>query len=988
MATTYDRRINLFINGKEVQANMKTITAEFARSRNELAKMEIGSKEYNAQLKKVQNLRGIMDHHNSQLRNTSSLWQKAKGVFSKFAPVAGIAGLTAGFVNLVGKMKNAIDEADNFQERVDNLSALTGLEGQPLKDLADTAKKASVKIIEGNVRIKQSADDIVDAYTKVGSQRPELLKNGAALASVTEDAIILSEAAKSELEPAVTGLTTTMNQFNLGAEHSRRIINAMAAGSKEGAADIPYLTEAIEKSGTTLSLMNVPLEQNIALIEAIAPNYAQASQAGNSLDKVFLKLKEKQIGYVDGTFSVNAALEELAQRYKNGESAASIFGVEHSKMGELLVKSKNEFNRYTKAVTGTNVAIEQASKNTNNAKAIQAQAQNEFKLTAIALGERLSPAMQQFYKIAGTAASVLTRFISIKASDQLREDRIEMNNLFTAIKHTKEGTDERKKAIDQLNTSYGNYLQNLLTEHSTLIEIEKAQRAANSELIRNMQIKLREEDLEALARKQKNIMDNILGDVKRRKGESLMGPAETEIFSLLDEMANMSSIDEAKNKLGAFAKVYRDASKNIGTYSENIQQFFDLLKIRQEQQNLLNSINKLSTPPNEIIPPNGKNGNEPGGLNPNSTTDNESSEALKALELANKQRTFLLQEQYGKEENMQKFLHARLLANELAFLQTKLQLEPDESKSLDIQNQILETQKKYNVALQEAMTPLVLKKEAVDQLNTSLLEEEKLMQRIIDTTAKAQQEQDDLTNKLIEQGKTYTEAITVISDGVADMAAGTEDAFKRFAKNMLLFALEQLKIQTQIAIAGATVQSLTQPDSILTFGITGLVRAAILVGLIEAAFAAVEGLVQGAFYDGGFTGPGGKYQPAGIVHANEYVVPQEGLRNPTLRPIIEMVEAFRQNNTLATVDFSAIQQAIPHRVFSEGGFTSKPTGSSSGTNSSGFNHPETIDNELKHLIRENIQATRQLMQWKPAVAIETIERKRKQYNEMIDNSGL
>ena len=171
-------------------------------------------------------------------------------------------------------------------------------------------------------------------------------------------------------------------------------------------------------------------------------------------------------------------------------------------MGELLVKSKNEFNRYTKAVTGTNVAIEQASKNTNNAKAIQAQAQNEFKLTAIALGERLSPAMQQFYKIAGTAASVLTRFISIKASDQLREDRIEMNNLFTAIKHTKEGTDERKKAIDQLNTSYGNYLPNLLTEHSTLIEIEKAQRAANSELIRNMQIKLREEDLEALARKQ------------------------------------------------------------------------------------------------------------------------------------------------------------------------------------------------------------------------------------------------------------------------------------------------------------------------------------------------------------------------------------------------------------------------------------------------------------------------------------------------------
>jgi len=261
----------------------------------------------------------------------------------------------------------------------------------------------------------------VDAYARVGSQRPELLKNGEALASVTEDAIIMSEAAKSQLEPAVKGLTTTMNQFNIGADGSRRIINAMAAGSKEGAADIPYLTQAIEKSGTTMNLMNVSLEENIGLIETIAPNYAKAKMAGNSLDKVFLKLKEKQIGYKDGVFSVNAALEELANRYKNGESAASIFGVEHAKMGELLVQNKDEFNRYTTAITGTNIAIEQAAKNTNNAKAIQAQARNEFHLAAIELGQNLSPAMTLLYKTVGSVARSFSDMIAKSPVKNLRE---------------------------------------------------------------------------------------------------------------------------------------------------------------------------------------------------------------------------------------------------------------------------------------------------------------------------------------------------------------------------------------------------------------------------------------------------------------------------------------------------------------------------------------------------------------------------------------
>jgi TP901 family phage tail tape measure protein len=942
MATTYTRRINLYVNGKEVRNDIKSISGEFVRSRNELAKMTIGSKEYEAQMRKVRNLKSIMDEHNSQLRNTQTLWQKTKSIFSKFAPVAGIAGLTAGFVKLVGKMKTAIDAADSFQERVDNLSALTGLVGQPLKDLAKTAKKTSVKIVEGNVRIKQSADDIVDAYTKVGSQRPELLKNGKALASVTEDAIILSEAAKSDLEPAVKGLTTTMNQFNLGAEHSRRIVNAMAAGSKEGAADIPYLTEAIEKSGTTLSMMNVSIEENIGLIEAIAPNYAKASVAGNSLDKVFLKLKEKQIGYVNGTFSVNAALEELEQHYKNGESAASIFGVEHSKMGELLVQNKEEFKRYTQAVTGTNVAIEQAAKNTNNAKTEQQQARNEYKLTAIALGERLSPAMREFYKLAGSAASVLTRLISVKASDQLREDRIEMNNLFTAIKHTKEGTVERKKAIDQLNTTYGNYLPNLLTEHSTLIDIEKAQRAANGELIRNMQIKLREEDLEGLARKQKKIMDNILSDVKKRKGESLMGPAETEIFSLLDQMANMGSLDEAKNKLGAFAKVYRDASKNIGTYSENLQQFFDLFKIRQEQQALLNSINKITTTPGEDTPPKGTR----------KTVGN------------------IIYEWDGKQWNeIKKLTGGTDPASETPDMVTALGINLEADTIIYDADALAHAEMLAAKKAGEEDWTNFFKKQIEDRENALAHE--------LQIESEIEQARQDLKEMRID-------AIGQIAGTLAGMVEQGSAAY------IALFALEKAlaiasiwvnlaKERSNIAVAAAKLDAIVPGsgrayEAVMTK--KALTQAGINTGIIIAqAISQASGSKKMQGYEtGGYTGTGNKQEPAGIVHRGEYVIPSEGVKNPALRPIIDMFENYRVNNSLNRVNFSAIQQAIPKRGFFEGGYTSRAPVFNSKNVTSGFTPPPATDPELKQLIRENTQATREFMKWKPTVYTELIKK--------------
>ena len=427
--STINKRVNIYINGREVSNDIKSIRTEMQKAVNDIARMKRGSDEYNAKAKEIRTLKAIIQEHNQQLRTTEQRWsslnnaanglKKYSGIILSF--VGSLTGATLGF-------QKCAEEAEKFEENLDNLSALTGLGGKNLSWLGDQAKEMSVKTTESGIKIKQSATDILDAFTKIGSQRPELLKNKEALAAVTEDAIILSEAAKIELEPATASLANVMNQFNEKSSSSRRIINELAAGSQTGSGDIQYLSNAIEKCGTSAYLMGMKTNQTIGVVEAIAPKFKDASQAGNSFDKVLLTMKDKQIGYQSGLFNMNDALDELQTRFAKGEKASDLFGKEHAKMAEVLVMAKDDVIRYTEAVTGTDKALEQAAKNTNNRAAKRAQAMNRLKLVMIDLGEKVAPAITM-----GTNA--FTSFLTYlsKAPTRFRENKQLILALATAF---------------------------------------------------------------------------------------------------------------------------------------------------------------------------------------------------------------------------------------------------------------------------------------------------------------------------------------------------------------------------------------------------------------------------------------------------------------------------------------------------------------------------------------------------------------------------
>lgn len=102
-----------------------------------------------------------------------------------------------------------------------------------------------------------------------------------------------------------------------------------------------------------------------------------------------------------------------------------------------------------------------------------------------------------------------------------------------------------------------------------------------------------------------------------------------------------------------------------------------------------------------------------------------------------------------------------------------------------------------------------------------------------------------------------------LANQLGDLFAQTLIEQGNFAKNFAKFlATSILEILERQVIASATVQSLVSPDSIATFGATGIIRAGIIVGLIKGAFAAaregINGFINGgmikAYAGGGLSG--------------------------------------------------------------------------------------------------------------------------------------
>ena len=153
MAVNSNRRINIFINGEEVENKIAGVKAAFKTLNREIEQCTIGSAEYNEKTADIKKLNGIIEDHKKGLKNIADGW-----LASAEAMAVGMIS-AQGIMTLFGKVKgmfvSGIDAAIEYEAQIHKLSfALNGNADatQRMTEFATSMSKTSLfsrsKILE------------------------------------------------------------------------------------------------------------------------------------------------------------------------------------------------------------------------------------------------------------------------------------------------------------------------------------------------------------------------------------------------------------------------------------------------------------------------------------------------------------------------------------------------------------------------------------------------------------------------------------------------------------------------------------------------------------------------------------------------------------------------------------------------------------------------------------------------------------------------
>ncbi len=169
---------------------------------------------------------------------------------------------------------------------------------------------------------------------------------------------------------------------------------------------------------------------------------------------------------------------------------------------------------------------------------------------------------------------------------------------------------------------------------------------------------------------------------------------------------------------------------------------------------------------------------------------------------------------------------------------------------------------------------------------STVLNEQQKQQQLLALQQQGQQNQQALSTAVyVAQMQSAQNSFSGITDSMGVMFGEQSAMYKAAFVTQKAFAIAQAALQLPMAM-GQALAGLPFPANIAAM--------ASVVGLMASITSSISSAAAVGFASGGYTGSGGKYQPAGIVHKGEYVFDQES----TNRIGVSQLEALRNGKPL------------------------------------------------------------------------------------------
>lgn len=289
------------------------------------------------------------------------------------------SGMTAAGLAVAAFGVAAVKMAADFDQQMSTVQANTGATSAQMDQLRAAA-------IEAGASTVYSATDSADAINdlgKAGMSVTDILTGGlsGALNLAASDGMAVGDAAEY--------MANALSMFHLKGSQASQVADTLAAGAGKAVGNVSDFGEALNNCGAQANSFGMNIQETTGVLALFAQNGTIGAEAGTQLNSMLMKLaapsteaantmKELGISAYDaqGHFVGMANFAGQLQKAEKGltdeqrnQANATIFGSYAIKAANYLYEAgESGVNKWTKAVSESGYAAEQAAAKNNNLK--------------------------------------------------------------------------------------------------------------------------------------------------------------------------------------------------------------------------------------------------------------------------------------------------------------------------------------------------------------------------------------------------------------------------------------------------------------------------------------------------------------------------------------------------------------------------------------------------------------------------------------------
>lgn len=308
------------------------------------------------------------------------------------------SGMTAAGLAVAAFGVAAVKMAADFDQQMSTVQANTGATSAQMDQLRAAA-------IEAGASTVYSATDSADAINdlgKAGMSVTDILTGGlsGALNLAASDGMAVGDAAEY--------MANALSMFHLKGSQASQVADTLAAGAGKAVGNVSDFGEALNNCGAQANSFGMNVQETTGVLALFAQNGTIGAEAGTQLNSMLMKLaapsaeasntmKELGISAYDAQHhfvgmanfagQLQKAEKGLTDEQRN-QANATIFGSYAIKAANYLYEAgESGVNKWTKAVSESGYAAEQAAAKNNNLKGDLENLSGSMESLMISVGE-------------------------------------------------------------------------------------------------------------------------------------------------------------------------------------------------------------------------------------------------------------------------------------------------------------------------------------------------------------------------------------------------------------------------------------------------------------------------------------------------------------------------------------------------------------------------------------------------------------------------